>query len=171
METSEVVVEEHEDLFPPLAGEEVPVTELVHVIEAEKRIRYWSEKKSALDKEAAEVLDFYRRWYERRVRHCEERIGFNTQQIAAYMDILGVTKLPTPEGTPFFKTITKKEWPEDPALVAFAQENEITDGVRTKYAPDKKAIAEYIGRTGNVPDGYVEREERTLQIRQARRDV
>lgn len=167
METSEITTEEREELFPPLPGEDEPIAGLVHVIEAEKRVRYWKEKRDALEKESVEVLNFYRLWYERRQLRFNERIAFNMQQIAGYMDATGQTKIPTPEGTAYFKTITRKEWPEDEVLVAFAHRNEIPNAVRTKYSPDKKVISGYIERTGNVPEGYSEREERTLQIKQA----
>jgi hypothetical protein len=167
----ETEVMEREEVFPPLPGEELPVTEHVHVMEAQKRIKHWTEKKAVLEKEALEVLDFYRRWYEKRQNQCEERITFNIQQITAYMDATGQTKVPTPEGTAYFKMVTRKEWPEDTVLVAFAQQAEIPGAVKTKHSPDKRVIYDYIKGTGDVPEGFVEREERVLQLRQANRNV
>jgi hypothetical protein len=117
-----------------------------------------------MEKECLDLLTYYRSWYEKRISNLDTRLELNKDALAQYLDDRSITKLPTPEGTAYFRTTTARVWPENALLVAWAKEN-LPEAIRTKEEPDKRLIADHVKRTGECPPDYQEVESRKLHFK------
>lgn len=147
----------HIDLFPEETTEPTNSMIISRQILAIRRLEQQIER---YDQQLREARSFY----EQRAGKCEERIAFLKQSIKAFLDQNGLKNIQTPSGTAYQKVLTVKHWPEDEALVAWA-DTHLPGAIRIKREPDKKALGDHIKRGGEVPDGYDESQETRLYVK------
>jgi hypothetical protein len=162
--TETATPELREPLFEMLPGEDQPILELVDTRRSFQAISYYR----GLALQAAEdmgtfvaklevELDVTREFYGKKALAAQERADFHIKNLGNYALQQGKNKIATPYGTVFFKSTTKRIWPEDDALINFAQVEGMADSLlKTKFSPIKAEFLKYIKATGSVPEGFVE---------------
>jgi hypothetical protein len=155
---------EREELFPFLEGEDTPLTDEIHLIEKLRMARYYQDKKEKLEAQLQALIDRYSAWYGKRTQHCDERIAKHMTDIQNYMKERNLQKVPTPEGTPYFRNVTSFLWPDDENLIAWLKAN-APELVETREVINKSAVKTYIHATGNAPPGYEEQTEPRLYVK------
>jgi hypothetical protein len=128
------------------------------------------EQINQLDAAAREAAAFYGD----RTRQAIERMTLYRENLENYLNTTGQSKLATPHGTIYFATSTERTWPDDEVLLAFAKGRLIPAGINEK--PCRKAILQFIRKTGLKPAGFKEEDRTALAIRprqpkEAARDV
>ncbi len=157
---TDIIDNPREPLFPDDVPDEQPTintidaTQQIRVIRAiEKQI----EQYDLQDKES-------RFFYAEKKRKCEEQIEYIKRSLLGFLQLHGMKNIQTPAGTAYQRTITTKTWPDDDILLTWAGIH-LPYAIRNKQEPDKKLIGEHIKTTGEVPDGYSEKEEIHLYLK------
>ncbi len=163
--TENTTTTEKVPLFEMLPGEDQPILELVDTRRSFQAIAYYRDlaAQAAADmstfvaKLEAE-LEATKEFYTRKVLAAEARAEFHTKNLGNFAMQQGKTKIATPLGTVFFKSTTKRTWPEDPqVLIDFAKAEGVADRlIKITETPNKPAILKYIKATGSVPVGFTE---------------
>jgi hypothetical protein len=96
-----------------------------------------------------------RAFYADRKRRCEERIGGIKAAILGFLRQEGLKTMNTPAGSVYQRSLTQRQWPDDATLLAWATSS-APQAIRVKQEVDKRAAAEHIRGTGDIPDGYRE---------------
>ena len=102
-------------------------------------------------------------FYDRKIESVSKQIQFRANILNTYMETLaneGKKTIKLPNGTIRKTTRTKQYWGDDDSLNKFSYDNEIPTRVQEK--PNKKAILEFIKKSGLTPDGFAEEEETTF---------
>jgi len=147
-------------LFEMLPGEDQPILELVDTRRSFQAIAYYrdlaaqatADMGTFVAKLEAE-LDATKEFYARKVLAAEVRAEFYTKNLGNFAVQRGKTTVAAPLGTVFFKSTTKRTWPEDPqVLIDFAKaEGVAVQLIKIKESPNKPAFLKYIRATGAVP--------------------
>ncbi len=148
---------EHADLFPEENQERLNSMDIARQIATIKKLEEQIQQYELQEKEA-------KSFYAQRRAKCDDRIGFLKGSIKAFLDQQGLKNIQTPNGTAYQKVVTVKQWPDDEALLAWADVH-LPTAIRVKREPDKRAIGEHIAKTGDVPEMYREEHETRVYIR------
>lgn len=159
-----VAEEEREELFPDLPGDETTPSDVFEATRLVKSIRELDERKSRVEEERRLQLQRYSEWYDNRLQKLAEHIERRKASLEAYLNWNSLQRLPTPEGTAYFRTTTKLQWPVADKLVQWAERN-LPAALRVKKDVDKRIVGEHIKKTGELPEGYSEEQITGLYIR------
>ena len=146
-----------EDLFPDEEGEIVNTMDVTRKVWAIRQIEKLIVQYEKQDAES-------RQFYSDRKAAAQARIDFVKASIHAWLRNHDLQRLATPNGTAYFRTCKLKYWPNDEALLGWAEAH-LPEAIRVRREPDKQAITAHAKATGEVPDGYTEREESRLYLR------
>jgi hypothetical protein len=158
---------DREELFPERPGEDRDIRTAVDAHRAMAALKHLNGVVDDLQKERTEILATYTRWYDERESRIQRSMGFLKERLHMFLQDTRRKRFASPEGSVFYRTTSRVNWPSDEELVRWAKTTaEPAEYLRFKESPNKTAIKEAI-KTGAVgsPPGYSESEETTLHVR------
>lgn len=124
-----------------------------------KKLGYIEDKIESLEREQMRSSQFY----QDRINKKAKRVAYIEALLLNYANNQEEKTIKLPFGTLSKRKSTKKLWPEDTVLIDFSKSNHIP--IRIKEAPNKLEISKYITETGEMPEGYDEKETTSFSVK------
>lgn len=145
----------------PFEGEHEEIDTIGNMNDVARQIRQVRQNEDSID-QLKQQADEAAAFYKMRMDALDLRNNFLKENCGRWLKMNGLKSLATHAGTIGFTKSTKTTWPEDDALLAFANAQDEKDQlVKSKSYPDKKALVQFIESSGKTPEGYsIEKGER-----------
>lgn len=117
-------------------------------------MRYMDGEIKQLETQLTDTIDFYKS----QVKMVQNRKEYLLFLIYQYMKSTGHTKMVTPRGTVYLKTIQKRKWPEDPGVILDWAKKNCPQLIKEKVTEQvmRDELYKYIKATGDAPEGFEE---------------
>ena len=119
-----------------------------------RAMRYWQMQIVRINAHAAAELERLESWVNRERGILERKMAWHERGLVCFLKASGAKTIKLIGGT--LKRIAGRESLEvqdEMAFLSWADATDADDLIRLKVEPDKKAIREYIKRTGEIPPG------------------